>query len=81
VPHESTGNLEIKIKIKKGVYMKICVLERGWVMVGQLEKDGEIYFGKWKSDSSMGNNPRSWGISNKRTSFRNKTRTYPIGEI
>jgi len=23
--------------------MKICVLERGWVMVGQLEKDGEEY--------------------------------------
>ena len=23
--------------------MKICVLERGWVMVGQLEKDGDEY--------------------------------------
>ncbi|HMG15527.1 MAG TPA: hypothetical protein VK590_08780 [Saprospiraceae bacterium] len=23
--------------------MKICVLERGWVMVGHLEKDGDEY--------------------------------------
>lgn len=23
--------------------MKICVLERGWIMVGQLEKDGDEY--------------------------------------
>ena len=23
--------------------MKICVLERGWVLVGQLEKDGDEY--------------------------------------
>ena len=23
--------------------MKICVLERGWVMVGKLEKDGDEY--------------------------------------
>jgi hypothetical protein len=23
--------------------MKICVLDRGWVLVGQLEKDGEEY--------------------------------------
>lgn len=23
--------------------MKICVLEQGWVMVGQLEKDGDEY--------------------------------------
>lgn len=23
--------------------MKICVLEHGWVMVGQLEKDGDEY--------------------------------------
>jgi hypothetical protein len=23
--------------------MKICVLERGWVMIGQLEKDGDEY--------------------------------------
>jgi hypothetical protein len=23
--------------------MKICVLDRGWVMVGQLEKDGDEY--------------------------------------
>ena len=26
-----------------GDYMKICVLEHGWVMVGQLEKDGDEY--------------------------------------
>jgi hypothetical protein len=23
--------------------MKICILERGWVLVGQLEKDGDEY--------------------------------------
>jgi hypothetical protein len=23
--------------------MKICVLERGWVLIGQLEKDGDEY--------------------------------------
>ena len=24
--------------------MKICVLERGWVLVGNLDKDGDEYF-------------------------------------
>ena len=37
--------------------MKICVLDRGWVMVGQLEKDGDDYL------LINGSVIRSWGTS------------------
>lgn len=37
--------------------MKICVLERGWVLVGQLEKDGDEYL------LINGNVIRRWGTS------------------
>ena len=37
--------------------MKICVLERGWVMVGRLEKDGDEYL------LINGHVIRRWGTS------------------
>ena len=37
--------------------MKICVLERGWVLVGQLEKDGDEYL------LINGNVIRRWGTT------------------
>lgn len=46
--------------------MKICVLEKGWIFVGTLEKDGDEYL------LINGRNIRRWGTSEGLGELANK---------